>query len=258
MSVSSTPAATPAFATARNACAGLGFSFEKVDKRFGSLLVLRAVSFSIAPGEAVALLGANGSGKTTLLRLAASLAAPTRGQIQWTGGGASGPELRARIGFAGHSTLLYDELTATENLIFFSRLYGLPAAASRVEEWLAGAGLAARRNDLVRTFSRGMRQRLAIARALIHSPDLLLFDEPSAGLDAQGVNWLARTLHSLRTAGCTVLMSAHAGSPNLEIFTRAIWLAGHVLAGDTGPGGGVAAALRQAENAAPGERGASR
>jgi len=238
----------PDSASARDAAtaAGLAVAFEKVEKRFGSLIALRSVSLEIAPGEFVALLGHNGAGKTTLLRITASLMSPTNGRVRFPGV-ASGTSPKSFIGMVGHSTLLYDELTAAENLSLFAQLYGLTGIPERVEQGLAACGLASRAGSIVRNFSRGMRQRLAIARALLHSPRLLLLDEPAAGLDRQGAAWFAETLACLRQSGATIIMSTHARNESLDLATRAVSIASGRVELDSGSGGDprtILAALR--------------
>ena len=247
---------------------GLAISFTNVEKRYGSHVALRRLSLKIAPGEFVALVGANGSGKTTLLRMAALLSRPTSGKVEFQNAipshatdasyqgttsvvpnsgkisGVSTPaseaalapaEIKLRIGMVGHFTMLYDELSAEENLRFFAKLYGLHDPNRIAAEALIPAGLASRAKDLVRTFSRGMRQRLAIARALLASPSLLLFDEPAAGLDREGASRLAQTLSALRKTGATVIMSSHGQSEALTLATRAIAMRNGTLVEDSGP-----------------------
>jgi heme exporter protein A len=208
-----------------------GVRFENIEKRYGGLYALRRVSLEIAAGECAVLAGRNGSGKTTLLRIAAQLVRPSHGRLSFTGDKDGGKAENARAGFVAHATMVYDELTAEENLLLFARLQGVSQPAARVESLLLEVGLHERRTSLVRTFSRGMRQRVAIARALLHEPSILLLDEPATGLDPQGVSWLAETLRRLRDSGNTILMSLHGESEIASLATRAIRLdAGSVVA----------------------------
>jgi heme ABC exporter ATP-binding subunit CcmA len=214
----------------------VGLRFENIDKRYGGLLALRAVSLTINPGECVVFAGLNGSGKTTLLRIAAKLVRPSRGTVSFSGQ-SSGVEAAAiRPGFVAHAIMVYDELTAEENLSLFARLQDVAQPENRVEALLQEVGLTERRASLVRTFSRGMRQRVAIARALLHEPSVLLLDEPATGLDPQGVAWLAEAIRRLRDSGRTILMSLHGESEMSSLGTRAIRLDAGSIAADTRTG----------------------
>jgi ABC-type multidrug transport system ATPase subunit len=208
----------------------IGLQFEEVEKRYGAVFALRNLTLSIGAGECVAIAGRNGSGKTTLLRVAAHLVQPGKGRV-WYSGVADG--LRPRIGFVAHATMVYDELTAEENLLFFAKLQAVAGPRKRVAELLREVGLEERKGSLVRTFSRGMRQRVAIARALLPEPSLLLFDEPGTGLDAESAAWLLAHLGKLRDSGSTVLMSLHGESELARLATRAIRLEGGGIVADT-------------------------
>ena len=209
-----------------------GIRFENIDKRYGGLYALRRVSLEISAGECVVFAGRNGSGKTTLLRIAARLARPSSGSVSFVNGG----EVRGTVppaGFVAHATMVYDELTAEENLLLFARLQGITEPVARAETLLREVGLAERRNSLVRTFSRGMRQRVAIARALLNEPAVVLLDEPTTGLDTEGASWFAQTLRHLRDSGRTILMSLHGESEVSTLATRAIRLDAGAVVADT-------------------------
>jgi heme exporter protein A len=219
-----------------------GLVFDNIDKRFGGLFALRRVSLEIAPGECVALAGRNGSGKTTLLRIAARLVRPTAGKLSFPGASAEASAF-ARAGYVAHATMVYDELSAEENLVLFAKLQGVPAPAARAAELLREVGLYDRRASLVRTFSRGMRQRIAIARALVHRPSVLLFDEPATGLDPLGISWLAKTLGEVHRSGCTVVMSLHGESEISALATRGVQLDGGAVVADTKAGASLRSIL---------------
>jgi heme exporter protein A len=213
-----------------------GLRFEKIEKRYGGLYALRGVSLVIAPRECVVIAGRNGSGKTTLLRVAAQLVRPSRGSVTFFDGSCDGSTEPGRPGFIAHATMVYDELTAKENLLMFARLQDTAQPEARVESLLNEVGLFERRDSLVRTFSRGMRQRVAIARALLHEPAILLLDEPATGLDPEGVRWLAEALRRLRDSGRTILMSLHGESEIASLGTRAVRLDAGSVAADTRTG----------------------
>jgi heme exporter protein A len=221
----------------------IGLRFDNIDKRYGGLYALRRVSLEIAPGECVALAGRNGSGKTTLLRIAAQLVRPSAGNLTFSPAQMHGPSAAKNTGFVAHATMVYDELTAEENLLLFARLLEIPEPSKRVASLLHDVGLFERRDSLVRTFSRGMRQRVAIARALLHEPSVLLLDEPGTGLDPQGVSWLAETLRLLRDAGSTILMSLHGESEISALATRAIRLDAGAVVADTRTGASLRSIL---------------
>ena len=221
-----------------------GIRFENVEKRYGGLYALRRVSLDVAPGECLVLAGRNGSGKTTLLRIAAQLVRPSAGSVSYSGSStAEGNSERVRPGFVAHATMVYDELTAEENLLLFARLQGVERPKERVATLLDEVSLTERRKSLVRTFSRGMRQRVAIARALLTAPPVMLLDEPATGLDSQGIAWLAETLRAMRDAGCTLVMSLHGESQISALATRGIRLEAGSVVGDTTTGAEMGAVL---------------
>jgi heme exporter protein A len=184
---------------------------RKLVKRFGLKTVLRGLDFRVEQGEFVALLGPNGAGKTTFLRILASLSRPTLGEVRIAGYSLPGQAaaVRRRLGVVSHLPLLYGDLTAEENLRFYGRMYGVADLDRRIAEVLELVGLGARRGDLVRTFSRGMQQRLAIGRAVFHDPEVMLFDEPHTGLDQDASAMLDGVLREVAARGRTVVMTSH-------------------------------------------------
>lgn len=186
-------------------------AFKDVSRHFGRRRALSGVTFSLRAGQLAALLGANGSGKSTLLAIAATLLHPTSGEVRYGTATAAegGAALRGRIGLLGHDLYLYPELTAAENLRFFAELYGLDRVTRRVEQALGFAVLEDRAGDPVSSFSRGMRQRLALERALLHEPRLVLLDEPFTGLDDASAIALRARLTRLRDAGTMVMLTTH-------------------------------------------------
>jgi heme exporter protein A len=184
---------------------------RKLVKLFGAKKVLRGLDFRVEKGEFVALLGPNGAGKTTFLRILSSLSRPTVGEVRVAGYRlpAQAAAVRARLGVVTHQPLLYGDLTADENLRFYGRMYGVADLDARISEVLGLIGLSARRRDLVRTFSRGMQQRLAIGRAILHDPEVMLFDEPHTGLDQDACDMLDNVLREVAARGRTVVMTSH-------------------------------------------------
>ncbi|CCF82695.1 heme ABC exporter ATP-binding protein CcmA [Nitrolancea hollandica] len=200
----------------------------RITKRFGNRPVLRAIDLRIEPGERVVLFGSNGAGKTTLLRILATLSRATKGTLLIDGLAVdrNAQTARRRIGVVAHQPYLYDDLTAEENLRFFAKMYDVAEQQARIGEVLDLVGLAGRRGDRVRTFSRGMQQRLALARAIVHRPALLLFDEPDTGLDRSGIGVLERILEEQASASGSVLMTTHDLEFGLRSVDRVLLLDG--------------------------------
>jgi len=182
-----------------------------VTKNFGSMTVLDNVNFSVKGGEFLTIVGPNGAGKTTLIKIMATLVNATGGTVEIGGFNVkkSPEKVRGIIGVISHNTYLYNELTAGENLKFFGKMYAIPDSDKRVDEVLGETGLSDRKHDRVGTFSRGMKQRLSIARAILHNPLVLLLDEPYTGLDQQASASLESVLDSLTGSGITTIMISH-------------------------------------------------
>jgi heme ABC exporter ATP-binding subunit CcmA len=186
-----------------------------LDKSFGAIPVLRGVNLVVAAGRGVMIIGRNGAGKSTLVRILAGLSTSTAGEALLFGRASRelDPALRRRVGLLTHQSFLYPNLTARENLEFYAKVYGLDGsrggARSDIMRWLERVGLAAAANERVRTFSRGMEQRLALARAMLHAPGVLLMDEPFAALDTDGVVLAATLIREALERGCAIALTAH-------------------------------------------------
>lgn len=203
--------------------APLAISVKGLTKRYGRTAALRGVDLELAEGERLALFGPNGSGKTTLLKVLAGLLRPTRGAVTILGMDwrRAGNAVRQRLGVVSHHTYLYEDLTGEENLLFYGRMFGVEDLAFRVDQALERAVLTKRRKDKVRTFSRGMQQRLALARATLHDPDVLLLDEPDTGLDQEASSHIGLFLEREHGRRRSVLMATHnlpLGSAHCDRF----------------------------------------
>lgn len=209
-----------------------------VSRHFGRRRALARVSFECRAGETLGLLGPNGAGKSTLLSLLSTLLSPSTGEIRYGSWRATevGPQVRRRLGLLAHDLYLYPELTAAENLEFFARLYEHPDPVERVREALARANLSNRADEPVAGFSRGMRQRLAVERTLLHDPRLVLLDEPFTGLDDASIDALVERLQSLAGAGAIVVLATHDLDIAERLLDRAAVIAGgRLLAIDDQP-----------------------
>jgi heme exporter protein A len=213
---------SPEAETSAGAAAAL--EIDGVWKYYGDYPALRNVKLHVEAGSTVALLGRNGAGKTTLLRIMAGLSRASQGAVRIYGNDTREQATRQKIGVLGHGISLYDELSAAENLQLFARLYHLPESNRRAEEMLQRIGLAHVRDGLVREFSRGMRQRLAVGRAFLHDPQVLLLDEPFTALDDRAIAVLQKMLTEARDRGATIVMSTHQLREALELATHVAFL----------------------------------
>ncbi len=217
-------------------------------RHYGRRKALSQVNFTCGAGDIIGLLGPNGAGKSTLLNILATLISPSRGRVEYGDRTAAegGAEIRGRIGMLGHELFLYPELTARENLVFFAQLYGLPDVRAVAQASLARAGLADRGDDLVSGFSRGMRQRVALERALLHEPRLVLLDEPFTGLDQASTAALVARLRERQQAGCILVMATHDLEVADGLLSRAIYLKNGRLVGTDSDSHGLSERYRSA------------
>ena len=200
-------------------------TLEEVSRSFGRRRALSRVSARAAQGEILGVLGPNGAGKSTLIGILATLLRPTAGRVRYGDAAAdAGAELRARIGVLGHDLFLYPELTARENLEFFAGLHAVDDPPAAARDALKRAGLDARADDPVSSFSRGMRQRVALERALIHRPRLVLLDEPFTGLDDASASALVARLRGLRESGAIVIVATHDLELAEQLLDHALFL----------------------------------
>lgn len=233
---SAAAAADDSPARAAGAASAHAISWRGVRKEFGRHVALRGVDLAVARGEVLALIGPNGAGKTTLLRIGAALGRASSGEVE-VGGAALDARARARIGYLGHATLLYGNLTALENLVFYARVYGVARPRERALELLERAGVARRANDSIARLSRGTQQRVALCRAFIHDPEILLLDEPFTGLDPHGTALLKAWLLERVAGGGAAVMTTHDLGAALDVATRFAVLAGGRVAGERAAAG---------------------
>ena len=198
---------------------------EDVWKYYGDFAALRGIALEAPSGACLALIGRNGAGKTTLLRIIGGFSRPMKGRVLIHGKQPGETAARRRMGYIGHGISVYDELSAYENLLLYARLYGISDAPKAAMHWLERTGLQKSRDGLVREFSRGMRQRLAVARAFLHDPEVLLLDEPFTALDDRAIAVLQGLLREALAGGKTVVMSTHQLREALELSTHVAMLA---------------------------------
>jgi heme exporter protein A len=212
---------------------------RRLSRQFGPTSALRGLDVVVRNGESLAIFGPNGAGKTTLLKLVSGVLRPTAGTLAVFGETTPSAALRRRIGLVGHGSFLYPDLTARENLAFYAALFDVADRERRIDEMLAAVDLEPWASRPVRTFSRGMEQRLALARAFLHRPDLLLLDEPYSGLDPQAVRRLQAILSRAHADGQTIVLTTHDIERGLEVCDHAailhhgrmVWLSGRFLPG---------------------------
>ena len=204
----------------------LALDSKEIEKKFGYAYAVRSVTLQVRRGEFVALFGSNGAGKTTFLKVAAGLMRPTKGKLAIEGHDvtADAEEARRRIGFLSHTTFVYRDLSPLENLRFFCSLYGVSQSEERLLGLLKRVDLEQRAREPVRAFSRGLQQRVGIARALLHDPSVILLDEPYTGLDARAAQTLNDILDEAVQAGKTVILTTHDLEQGLRAATRAVIL----------------------------------
>jgi ABC-type multidrug transport system ATPase subunit len=213
----------------------LGISLRGVSKAFGPQLALNRIDLDISVGSYVAVMGSNGAGKTTLLKVISGLAVPTRGSVTIAGieMRRAGPRLRARVGIVGHESMLYPDLTGRENLVFHARLFGLEHPGAAAERTAGLLGIDGVLDRTVRTLSRGTRQRMALARALLHDPTVILFDEPFTGLDEAAALSLSGILEELNTPERVLIVTLHDVSRALSGPQRLLVLSSGRIVLDT-------------------------
>lgn len=205
---------------------------QGLTKSFGNHLALKGVELRVREGEFLTIFGPNGSGKTTLIKVLATTMKPSSGSVRVAGFDLqdSPIPIRRKIGVVSHQTFLYDDLTAFENLKFYGRMYDVPNLEARIHEVITKVGLASRLHHQVRTLSRGMQQRLSIARAVLHRPSIMLLDEPETGLDQYATAMLREVLDALSAENGTVIMTTHRLEYGLEMGDQVAILAGGRIA----------------------------
>lgn len=204
----------------------LAFDVQGLTRSFGQHKALRGIDLKVEPEECLVVFGPNGAGKTTLVKILATIMRASSGRILVAGLDlkADAEDIRRRIGVVTHQTFLYSNLTAYENLEFYSRLYDVPARRERIEEVVSQVGMTSRLHDRVGTLSRGMQQRISIARAVLHKPDIMLLDEPEAGLDQEAVSLLWKILRTGGEGRRTMLLTTHSLERGLELCDRFVIL----------------------------------